>query len=262
MNLEIATLDLTFRRRSTIGYTVGMAVYVLIVVALYPAFRDSAELDSLTSSSPGIAALFGISGSLTSPTGWLNANIYANFFPLIVLLLTVGYGAGCLAGQEKDGHLELVLSLPFSRGSVVAQKVIALAVQTAIFAILVFLTVLAGRWFDLSVDAGHLATATVAVALLGVDFGLLAIAIGGATGNRGLALGVTSVVAAASFLVSSMAPLVSWLEPARVVSLFYWSVGDNQLDQGMSAEAAAVLVGVGVVLAIVAWRAFLAHDLS
>ncbi len=42
----------------------------------------------------------------------MSANIYANFLPLIILLLTIGYGAWCLAGQEHDGRLELVLSLP------------------------------------------------------------------------------------------------------------------------------------------------------
>ena len=46
-----------------------------------------------------VAALFGATGSLTSPTGWLNANIYSNFLPLVVLLLTIGYGASAIAGQ-------------------------------------------------------------------------------------------------------------------------------------------------------------------
>jgi ABC-2 type transport system permease protein len=262
VNLEITTLDLSFRRRSIVGYTVGMALYVFIVVALYPAFKNSTELDSLTSSSPGVAALFGISGSLTSPTGWMNANVYANFFPLIVLLLTIGYGAAAIAGQEKDGHLELVLSLPFARRRVMRDKVGALVLQTIVLCAITFLTVLTGHWFELSFSTLHLATTTLGVLLLGVDFGLLTMAIGSGTGNRGLALGVASGVAAASYLVSSMAPLVSWLDPAKYASLFYWSVGDDQLSTGLSWGALAVLVGVGVVLAVVATRLFDSHDLK
>jgi ABC-2 type transport system permease protein len=262
MNLEITTLDLSFRRKSIIGYTLGMAVYVLIVVALYPAFKDSTDLDSLTSSSPGVAALFGISGSLTSSTGWLSANVYANFFPLIVLLLTIGYGAACLAGQEKDGHLELVLSLPFSRRRVVVQKVSALLVQASVLCLVTFLAVLAGDWFELTFSATRVATATLGVLLLGLDFGLLTLAIGAATGNRPLAIGVASAVAATSYLVSSMAPVVSWLDPVKYVSLFYWAVGDNQLEDGLSLGAFAVLLGVGSVLAVVATRLFEAHDLA
>jgi ABC-2 type transport system permease protein len=91
--------------------------------------------------------------------------------------------------------------------------------------------------------------------------GLLALAVGAGTGNRGAALGVASTVAAASYLVSSMAPVVSWLEPARYVSLFYWSVGDDQLQDGLSAGGLSVLIGVGIVLAVVADRLFESHDL-
>ena len=260
-NLEITTLDLSFRRKALLGFTVGLVLYVVVVVVLYPSFKNSTELDNLTKNSPGVAALFGISGSLTSPVGWMNANVWANFFPLIVLLLTIGYGASAIAGQEKDGHLELVLSLPFSRHRVVVQKIGALSLQALILCFFTFLAVLTGRWFELDFGIWELSTATVGVLLLGVDFGLLALAIGGGTGNRGLALGVASTAAAASYLVSSMAPVVSWLDPAKYLSLFYWSVGDNQLQDGLSVGALAVLAGVGLVLAVAADRLFESHDI-
>lgn len=262
MNVEIATLDLSMRRKSLIGYSVGMALYVLIVVALYPSFKDSPSLDQFTQDSSGVAALFGITGSLTSPTGWLNANIYANFFPLLVLLLTIGYGAACLAGQEADGELELVLSLPFARKAVVGQKVVTLSVLASVFSLVVLVSCLFGPLFELSIDRTNLAGATIGVLLLGIDFGLLAMLVGALTGARGTAIAIAASVAAASYLVSSMAPLVSWLEPARYASLFYWAVGDDQLDQGLSLAALAVLVGVGAVLSVGALLAFDRHDLA
>jgi ABC-2 type transport system permease protein len=260
-DLEIATLDLSLRRKALVGFTVGLVLYVVVIVALYPSFKNSSELDNLTKNSPGIAALFGISGSLTSPVGWMNANLWANFFPLIILLLTIGYGANAIAGQEKDGHLELVLSAPFSRRRVVAQKIVALSLQAVVLCCFTFLAVLVGRGFELSLGTWELTTATVGVLLLGIDLGLLALAIGAGTGNRGLALGVASTAGAASYLVSSMAPVVSWLDPAKYLSLFYWSVGDNQLQDGLSAGAFAVLAGVGILLAVAADRLFEAHDL-
>jgi ABC-2 type transport system permease protein len=260
-NLEITSLDLSFRRKALVGFTVGLVLYVVVIVALYPSFKNSSELDNLTKNSPGVAALFGISGSLTSPVGWMNANVWANFLPLIILLLTIGYGASAIAGQEKDGRLELVLSLPFSRRRVVAQKIGALTLQALILCFVTFLAVLTGRWFQLDFGIWELTTATVGVLLLGSDFGLFALAIGAGTGNRGVALGVASTVAAASYLVSSMAPVVSWLDPAKYLSLFYWSVGDNQLEDGLSIAGLAVLVGVGLVLAVVTDRLFESHDL-
>jgi ABC-2 type transport system permease protein len=262
VNTEVATLDLSFRRKSLIGYSVGMALYVLVVVALYPSFKDATNLDSLTKDASGVAALFGISGSLTTPTGWLSANIYANFFPLLILLITIGYGAWCLAGQEADGRLELVLSLPFTRSRVVVQKIAVLSIMAFVFSLIVFLFVLAGRGFDLTISVPNVATATLAVMLLGIDFGVLAMAIGAATGARGVAIAVAAGIASASYLISSMAPLVDWLEPLRYVSLFYWAVGNGQLESGLSLGGFAILFGVAAVISVIAVAAFRRHDLS
>jgi ABC-2 type transport system permease protein len=261
VNLQVATLDMSFRRKSIVGYTIGMAVYMFVIVALYPSFKDSTDLDKLTSNS-GLSALFGISGSLTSPAGWMNANAYANFFPLIVLLLTIGYGAASIAGQEKDGHLELVLSAPFSRREVVGEKMVGLAAQALVLCAVSLLVVLTGFWFELHLEIWNTVTATSGVWLLGIDFGLLAMGIGAATGNRGLALGISSAVAAASYLLSSMSPVVSWLGPAKYASLFYYAVGNNQLGGGLGLDAFAVLAGVAAVLTLVTIRIFESHDLK
>ena len=87
MSSDITRLDLRLRRRSLIGYTLGMTAYALVVVALYPAFKNETSLNQLTDNGSAVAALFGANGPLTTPTGWLNANLYANFLPLIALLL-------------------------------------------------------------------------------------------------------------------------------------------------------------------------------
>lgn len=104
-----------------------MALYTLVVVALYPSFKNSTSLNGLAGSTA--AALFGVTGPLTSPGGWLNGNIYGNFFPLIMLLLTIGYGAASLAGQDEDGTLALLAVLPIRRRTIVVQKAAAMAVQ-------------------------------------------------------------------------------------------------------------------------------------
>ena len=82
-------------------------------------------------------------------------------------------------------------------------------------ALVVFLLVLVGRTFELTLDVGALVDATLGVLLLGIDLGLLALLVGALTGNRGAALGVTSAVAVASYLVSSLAPVIDWIQPLR-----------------------------------------------
>ena len=102
MNLGILLLDLRLRRRTVIGTAVGTAVYLLLVVAVFPNFTHDTAFDDVIRSNPTAAAAFGINGSITSPEGWLGANMYSNFGPLLALLLTIGYGAAAVAIEEAE----------------------------------------------------------------------------------------------------------------------------------------------------------------
>jgi ABC-2 type transport system permease protein len=260
MSTGIARLDLLLRRRGTIGYALGMAVYVFVIVALYPAFKDDASLNQFTAGNPTVAALFGATGSLTSPAGWLNANIYSNFLPLVVLLLTIGYGASAIAGQDEDGILGLIVTLPLPRRRILAQKVMTLVAVAVPAGLATVLVVLAGRGFGLWLGTGHLVGATAGAVLLGIDFGALALLTGALSGSRAIALGVTSSLAAASYLVSSLAPVTHWVRPLRFESLFYWAVGNAQLRTGLSLTSAVVLVGFAAVTLAAAVKAFERQD--
>jgi ABC-2 type transport system permease protein len=246
MHTDIIRLDISTRRRSLIGYCLGTALYTLIVVAMYPAFKTSSSLDKLIASDSTAAALFGVTGRISSSGGWLNGNIYANFFPLIMLLLTIGYGAACLAGQDEDGTLGLLTVLPVRRTAIVAQKAAAMAAQAAVLAVTVGVLVIIGRSFQLTITTGNVASVSAAVLLMGLDFGLVTMAVGALTGRRGEAIGAGTALAAASYLVSSLAPVASWIRPARYASLFYWSVGNSQINAGVSPGDFAVLIVTGL----------------
>ena len=261
MRTDIAWLDVSNRRRSLIGYCLGMAVYVLVVVAMYPAFRTSTSLDKLIASDSTAAALFGVTGRISSSGGWLNGNIYANFFPLIMLLLTVGYGAACLAGQDEDGTLGLLAVLPVRRAGIVAQKAAAMALQAGLLAVTVAVLVIIGRSFQLNVAVANVTSISAAIFLMGLDLGLVAMAAGALTGRRGAAIGAGTALAATSCLLSSLAPVVSWIQPGRYASLFHWSVGNGQINQGVSPGDYTVLIVTGLCALAAAILAFCRLDI-
>jgi beta-exotoxin I transport system permease protein len=261
MHPDIAWLDLSNRRRSLVGYCAGMAVYALVVVAMYPAFKTSTSLDKLIASDSTAAALFGVTGRISSSGGWLNGNIYANFFPLIMLLLTIGYGAACLAGQDEDGTLGLLTVLPVRRTAIVAQKTAAMAVQAAALTVTVAVLVIIGRSFQLDITIANVASVSAAVLLMGLDFGLITMAAGALTGRRGTAIGAGTALAAASYLVSSLAPVAAWIRPGRYASLFYWSVGNSQISGGVSVGDYAVLITTGLCALAAAMLAFRRLDI-
>ncbi|WP_263732197.1 ABC transporter permease [Cellulomonas sp. SG140] len=252
MHANIALIDLRLRRRSILWFAGGLAFYAFILVAMYPSVRSDSSLGDLTANNPTVGALLGVSGSLTSPTGWVNGNLYANFLPLMVLLLTIGYGASCIAGQSEDGTLGLVATLPLSRRRLVREKSAVLVLLALPVAVVTMAFILLGRHYDLTLPTGAVVGTTAAVLVMGVDFGLVALIIGVLTGSRGLALGLASGLAAASYLVSSLAPVIGWARTVRPASLFYWAVGSDQLSKGPSLTAWTVLVVAGVVLHLAA----------
>lgn len=260
MLADVTRLDLRLRRRSAVGYAAGMALYTFVVVALYPSFRNSTSLNGLSGSTA--AALFGVSGPLTSPGGWLNGNIYGNFFPLVMLLLTIGYGAAALAGQDEDGTLALIAALPMRRRTILFQKAGAMALQALLLAAAVTVCVLIGRGFQLAISPGDAIGISVALVLMGLDFGLLTMVVGAATGRRGTAVGVGAGVAAASYLLSSLATTISWIRPGRYLSLFYWSVANGQISKGVSLGGFAVLIVAGLAVLLAAVFAFRRADLN
>ena len=260
MRTDIARLDLYNRRRSTIGYALGIALYVLVIVVLYPSFKHSTELNKLTQGNSAVAALFGATGTLTSPAGWVNVNAYANFLPLIILMLTIGYGAGAIAGQDEDRTLGLLVVLPVARDRILAQKITTMAAQAAILTVVAAACVYIGRAFDLTLDPWHVATATLAMLLLGIDLGLIALALGAATASRSTAIGIATTIASISYLASSLSPAVSWIRPLRFASLFYWAVGDQQLAHGAGLGSLAVLMIVAVAAVVAAVLAFRRFD--
>ena len=174
MQTDISRLDLGTRSRAVFGYTIGVALYALVIVALYPSFEHSTSLDNLTKDSPTMAALFGATGSLTSPAGWLNVNLYANIFPLLILLATIGYGASCLAGQDEEGTLAMIATLPIPRRRITLEKVLAMAIQAALIVVVVTSVIAFGHLFDIAVNAAYLWGTSLGVLLLGIDLGLIA----------------------------------------------------------------------------------------
>ncbi len=261
MTLELTRLDLRLRRRMLIGTAVGAAAYLIVVVAAYPAFKDDTALSDLLRTNPGAAAAFGISGSITSPAGWLNANMYANFGPLLALLLTIGYGAVAIAGEAGDGLLGLTATQPVTRGTLLAQKVLALALVALVVPIVSYAVCLTGPHFELDPGWTDLAAVTLTTALLAFDLGAVALLVGAVTGSRGAALGVAAGLAAAAYLVSSLAPAIPAVHRIRWASPFYWAVGDNQLTDGVTWAGMLLLLGLAGALVTATIPAFRRLDI-
>ena len=97
---------------------------------------------------------------------------------------------------------------------------------------------------------------------MGLDFGLVTMAVGAATRRRGTALGAGAALAAASYLLSSLGTTIPGIRPGRYASLFYWSASNDQISNGVGITGFAVLIAVGLGALVAAARAFRRADLN
>ena len=253
--------------RGSIGWwALGLAAFAGFIVAFYPSIRDNSELEELLDIYPeDLMALMGISdvSNLFTGAGFVHAEIFGFLGPLLFIVFTIGMGGAAIAGEEGNGTLEILLTEPIARGRVVIEKWAAMAAATAGLSLVLWVVPVAGGVVvDLGVGIGNLAGATASIALLGLLFGTLALAVGCAKGSRGLATGVTAAVAVATYLLSVIGDIVEFMDPAKYISPFYYYSGSQPLINGISLAHAATLAGAIAVLAGAAYVSIERRDIA
>jgi ABC-2 type transport system permease protein len=90
--------------------------------------------------------------------------------------------------------------------------------------------------FGLNLGAIDLAQACLAMMLLGLEFGWLALAVGAAAGRRSLALAVPAVAAVAAYMLYVAGELVDAVQPWQPLSPFHQALAGGPLGSGWRPE--------------------------
>jgi ABC-2 type transport system permease protein len=251
-------------RRALLGWAAGLLATVATVVAMYPTVRTGSYRRSLQEAPEALVRAFGMDRGtdVVSGGGYLGGYLFGFMLPVLLLVFAVGAGAGAVAGEEDRGTLDLLVANPVSRARVLVEKFAAFAVMAFLLGLVVLGGVLAGApLVDLRVGVAGLAAAIASQALLAVLFGGLAMAVGAATGSRGLAVGVGVAVAVAAYLVNALAPLADALEPLQRLSPIWWATGNDPLQHGLGVGLLLLLAVLLAVLAV-GGRLFARRDLA
>lgn len=237
------------QRRSLYGWSTGLFLLALIMVALYPTVRDNPSVANMHETYPkALRSLFGIT-DMTTGTGFLRAELFSLVAPLLLVVLAVLWGSDLIAGEEDRKTIDILLANPISRTRVVLEKWAGLTAGIALAGVALGAGLAVGMpAADLNTSTGGVAAAVLSSVLLAILFGTVALAIGAATGRRGLARGAAAALAVAAYLVSSLAELVGWLRPVRPASPWYHALGIDPLVNGLAAGHLAVLVAATLVV--------------
>lgn len=259
---DIWTKTLWDQRRALAGWGIGLMVVSLIYGAFYP-FAGTPEYGELIESLPaGLAEAMGWD-EIASPHGYLGSTVFGILGPVLAIIFAIGTGARAIAGDEENGTLELLVAHPVTRRRIVTQRVAALGVALAMAGLVVFLAILTIRGpIDLTIPVGHIAAASLNLALLAAVFGTLALFVGAIAGRRGLVIGVTAVVAVVAYLANGLAPQVDSLAWLQKGSPFHWFAGTDTLRDGLDPASSLLLLALAALFTLAAVFAFDRRDIA
>jgi ABC-2 type transport system permease protein len=212
----------TFRdqRRALVGWGAATAVLVLLMAALWPSVRDMFDDDLLAGYPEAMARLFNLEAMGTG-AGFLNAELFSIILPGMFIAYGIGRGARLVAGEEQDGTLEMIVVSRVTRTSILLHKAAGLAVGIAALGIVLFASVvLASAVAGMGISLTHAAVGAFAMVLIGIQHGLLTLAVGAATGRRGPAITVAGSAAALAYLLHVIGALVDAVAPWQPLSPF------------------------------------------
>lgn len=252
------------QRRALAWWAIGFAGTILMYSSFWPSVRDNAEqFNEYLRNLPDF--LRNLLGQIdyTTPEGYLQSELFSFLAPILLIVYGIGAGSRAVAGEEEAGSLDLLLSVPIRRRRVLVDKFAAMLGATLLLTVVMWVSVVAfGPLFDLRVGLGGFTAMSVNTFLLGLVFGSLALAIGTSTGRRSVAIGVSSGLAVATFIVNTLGPSVDWLEPFRLLSPFYYYSGGDPILNGLDPVHALVLAAVSAAAFAYAWWAFERRDLA
>ncbi len=251
------------RRHGLLWWNVGIALMAVATMSVWPSVRD--EYAKLVENYPEtLLAFFGIDkAGLGTAAGYLQAELFSLMVPLAFIAYMIAGAAAAIAGEQEAGTLELLLAQPVSRRRVVMEKFAGLATSLLViasgFAVVV---IVFSRVFDLRIGVVHIVAATFSAYLLALLFGGLTLLVGCLTGHKALAAGVSSGVAAAMYLLSSLGALVEGVKHLRPVSPFWWYSGNDPLRHGLDPLHVGLLLTVTLVCFAAALAAFERRDVA
>ena len=259
--LRLIWQELKFRRNAIIGWSLGLCFFPLVYISIYPQVAD--EMAGLADLE--IYQAMGV--NLGNFADWVGS-ILIIFLPLVAAIYGIINGTGTLAGEEEDGRLEMMVTLPLPRWQIVTAKAIALAISSIImFLVASTVSLLVFQGIESQVETEmvgiDLFTAVMSAWPLVFAMGMIGMFLAAFCSNRRIASIIAAAILIVSYFGSNLAASTSALEPFEPFFLFTYLDGTGQaVMDGQQTGDILVLLVIGLVAFALALLFFQRRNLT
>lgn len=244
--LRLLWQEIKFRRNAILTWGLALCFFPIVYLGIYPQLAE--EMESLADLE--VYQLMGVSlGSLEDFIG----SVLLLFVPLILSIYAVVNGTGTLAGEEEDGRLEMIVTLPLPRWQIITAKAIALSLATFLILVIVSLATAAvfvsiESQLDTDLTAMTLFIAVLSTWPLVFAMGMISLFLAAFSARRRIASAIGIALIVVSYFGNNLTQMVSSIEPLRPLFLFnYLDFTGRAITEGQPTGDMVVLMVVGVI---------------
>jgi ABC-2 type transport system permease protein len=251
--------ELGIRRGAVIGWSIGITLLVVYVIALFPEL--SPMFGDMNFGEIEIYQMFGDFSDMASFPSFMSIYLFT-YLPTILAIYALTNGTNTLAGEEDSGTLEIIMSLPLPRWKLLMSKMIALAVALLLILLIVAAAALGTVMvMDDKLDTQGVTNTNIVVSILStwplvLLFASISLFLGTVMPNRRLAAWTATVFLIISFVGNNLAAVSEPLEKIQFLFPFHYFDGKAILVDGAVSSDIFILLGAAAVFLGLALLAF------
>lgn len=248
------------KRFFMLGWSIGLSMMAILMVAMYPALKDS--MAELAASMPeNLRGLVGDTSSFSHMDSYLSTQLYDIRIPMFIMIMMTVLGLGLSVGNEEKGTLRSVLSTNRSRTRWLIETVFSVMVIAAVVITVSILVTLAGVSL-----IGDFISLTTLMQLAGLSWVFamtmffIVFGIGVASGHRSLTMGVGVGLIIATIALQA-GSTVDWLDSYQWMSLLHYYDAKTLLGTGIDWWHLASQFLIILVTGTIGWSLFRRRDI-
>lgn len=263
--MQTLTTRILFEKRWFIaGWGVVFAIMTTLVILFYPSFSEGPAIDELAKTMPQqLQGLIGDADQYKTLNGFIASQIYEIRMPIIILIMCLVLASSMTVREEENGELRTLNATKLSRTRILLEKWLAGSLIVVILNLIAALGTYVGV-LALGETLPHelIGKLMVLSSLFAITGFTIPFAIGLATGRRSVTMFIGLVVTIGSFLLTTFAKAVQWLEPWDVLSLMHYYDTASLTDGGFAVRDISVLLAVLVAMLVFGIMRFRTRDIA
>lgn len=243
------------QRKALFGWTVALTVYAFLIVIPFPSTKDI----DFSSIEGNLRFFMGGARTLSTLEGYLTSQIF--YLPLALGVFMSLLTAKLINVEIASGAMDILLSHPISRVSVVVQKYAGAGMVLVILG-LVFALALWLAGLTISEDLPFSDSVLVGLNLIPISLFYFSVAFTIACFSRGprLPIGIGCGVTALTWILHGLSQSTEMFANIERWTVFYWYITGKPFSDGLIPLHMGLLLVLSVVLAVVGTLQFRQRD--